>query len=222
LVPIVGYLIVDYASRDVVQVPRFYIPESVDTVTVDGKVQYDTVFHKVKNVELVNHLGDTVTFDQLKGKIIVANFFFTSCPTICPTLIKNMKLIQESFSPNDTLIQLVSFTVDPERDSVAKLKAYADKNQIDPFNYWFLTGEKKEIYDIARHEFYVTAVEGDGGPDDFIHSEKIIVLDKDRHIRGFYNGLETEDVHRLINDIAIIHIAKDKKKPGLIKRLFSK
>lgn len=202
--------------------PRFYIAERVDSVVKDGKMTYDTIYHQVKNFTLTNQLGEKVNLDDAKNRILVVDFFFTSCPTICPTLTANLKIVQEAFNTHDTLIQILSLSVDPERDTVQKLKHYADKHNIDPKNWWLLTGDKKEIYDLARHEFFVNAVQGDGGPDDFIHTEKFVVIDKDRYIRGYYNGLDTNDVRRMVNDIAVLHIAKDKKKPGLLKRLFSK
>lgn len=222
LIPLTGYLIVDHYGKNIVHVPRFYIAERVDSVVKDGKMTYDTIYHQVKNFTLTNQLGEKVNLDNAKNRILVVDFFFTSCPTICPTLTANLKIVQEAFNTHDTLIQILSLSVDPERDTVQKLKHYADKHNIDPKNWWLLTGDKKEIYDIARHEFFVNAVQGDGGPDDFIHTEKFVVIDKDRYIRGYYNGLDTNDVRRMVNDIAVLHIAKDKKKPGLLKRLFSK
>ncbi|WP_298711175.1 SCO family protein [Chitinophaga sp.] len=213
----------DHYGKNVVEVPPFLIAERVDTIVKDGKTSYDTVFHQVQDFTLTNQLGEQVSLSQLDGKILVVNFFFTSCPTICPTLIKNLKRVQDSYinAKNDTLIQILSLSVDPVRDSVPVLKHYADTRNIDPRNWWLLTGEKKAIYDLARYEFFVNALEGNGGPDDFIHTEKFVVIDKNRFIRGYYNGMDTSDVRRMVNDIAILHIAKDKKKPGLLKRLFS-
>lgn len=220
--PLAGYLIVDHYGKNVVHVPPYLIAERVDTIAKDGKTTYDTVYHQVKDFTLTNQLGEKVSLYDIKNRIVVVDFFFTSCPTICPTLTRNLKMVQEAYNKHDTLIQILSLTVDPERDTAQKLKAYADKYSIDPKNWWLLTGDKKEIYDLARHEFFVNAVQGDGGPDDFIHTEKFVVIDKDRYIRGYYNGLDTNDVRRMVNDIAVLHIAKDKKKPGLLKRLFSK
>lgn len=222
LVPLAGYLIVDHYGKNVVHVPPYLIAERVDTIVKDGQTTYDTVYHQVKNFSLTNQLGQKINLDDYRNRILVVDFFFTSCPTICPTLTSHLKMVQEAFNKHDTLVQILSLSVDPERDTVQKLKAYADKNNIDPKNWWLLTGDKKEIYDLARYEFFVNAVQGDGGPDDFIHTEKFVVIDKDRYIRGYYNGLDTNDVRRMVNDIAVLHIAKDKKKPGLLKRLFSK
>ncbi|WP_423736816.1 SCO family protein [Chitinophaga caseinilytica] len=211
----------DHYGKNVVEVPRFLIAERVDTIVKDGQTSYDTVFHQVKNFTLTNQLGENVNLDQLKGKVLVVSFFFTSCPTVCPTLMKNLKRVQDSYAKNDTLLQIISLSVDPVRDSVPTLKHYADSRNIDPRNWWLLTGDKKEIYDLARHEFFVNAVQGDGGPDDFIHAEKFVLIDKDRFIRGYYNGMDTVSVRKMVNDIAVLHIAKDKKRPGLLKRLFS-
>ncbi|WP_341842390.1 SCO family protein [Chitinophaga caseinilytica] len=211
----------DHYGKNVVEVPPFLIAERVDTIVKDGQTSYDTVFHQVKNFTLTNQLGENVNLDQLKGKVLVVSFFFTSCPTVCPTLMKNLKRVQDSYAKNDTLLQIISLSVDPVRDSVPTLKHYADSRNIDPRNWWLLTGDKKEIYDLARHEFFVNAVQGDGGPDDFIHAEKFVLIDKDRFIRGYYNGMDTVSVRKMVNDIAVLHIAKDKKRPGLLKRLFS-
>lgn len=219
--PLTGYLIVDHYGKNVVHVPPFLIAERVDTIVKDGKTSYDTVFHQVKDFSLTNQFGDSVRLSDVKNRILVVDFFFTSCPTICPTLTKHLKRVQDSYKKNDTLIQIISITVDPTRDTAEALKHYADRHNIDPGNWWLLTGDKKEIYDLARHEFFVNAVQGDGGPDDFIHTEKFVVIDKDRYIRGYYNGMDTNDIRRMVNDIAVLHIAKDKKKPGIIKRMFS-
>ena len=165
----------------------------------------------------------------MEGKIVVADFFFTRCPQICPQMTRNMKRLQDAVKknvkagPKDAdFVQFISFTVDPLHDSVPELKKFADRYQINPNNWWLLTGDKKEIYDLARHEFFVNALEGEGGgPDDFIHTEKFVVIDKDRYIRGYYNGLDSNDVRRMVNDIAVLLLAKDKHRPGLLKRLFS-
>lgn len=219
LVPLSGYLIVDHYGKNVVPIPRYYIPERVDTIVKDGKTQYDTVFHKIGNFELTNQLGQKVSLDDLKGKVLLVDFFFTSCPSICPKLTANLQKIQEAYVKNDTLLQLLSFSVDPERDSVERLRKYGYDHRINPDNWWLLTGDKKEIYDLARHEFFVSVTEGDGGPDDFIHTEKLILIDKNGHIRGYYDGLDANAVRQCANDIAVLHLEKEKKRPGFLKFL---
>jgi protein SCO1/2 len=221
LVPLLGYLIVDHYSKDVVPIPRFYVPERVDTVVKDGKPHYDTVFHTIRNFELTNQSGQKVSLKDLKGKVLLVDFFFTSCTSICPTLTSNLKKIQEAYVKNDTLLQILSFTVDPVRDSAEKLRQYAIKHNINTDTWWLLTGDKKEIYDIARNDFFVSVTEGDGGPDDFIHTEKLVLIDKNGHIRGYYNGLDNDAIRQCANDIAVLHLEKDRNRPPFWKRLFS-
>jgi len=221
LVPLAGYLIVDHYSKNVVPIPRYYIPERVDTVVKNGETTYDTIFHVVKDLTLTNQMGKQVSLKDLPGKVVLVNFFFTSCPSICPRMMANLEKIQKAYIKNDTLLQLVSLTVDPERDSSEQLRMYGVKHDINPDNWWLLTGAKKDIYDWARNEVFVSVTKGDGGPDDFIHTEKLILLDKDRNIRGYYDGLDSNAVRKCANDIAVLHLEKDKHRPGLLKRLFS-
>ncbi|WP_083550000.1 SCO family protein [Chitinophaga jiangningensis] len=219
LVPLTGYLIVDHYGKNVVPIPRYFIPERVDTIMTDGKVSYDTVYHTIRDFSMYNQLGEKVSLKDMEGKILVVDFFFTSCPSICPTLTKNLRLLQSAYIKNDSLLQILSFSVDPVRDSVDKLRNYGYDYKVNPDNWWLLTGDKKEIYDLARHDFFVSVTEGDGGPDDFVHTEKVVLIDKDRHIRGYYNGLDSTDMKRLATDVAILHLAKEKKRPGFVKFL---
>lgn len=222
LVPLAGYLIVDHYGRNAVPIPRYYIPDSVKSVVKDGKTVTDTVFHQVKDFTLTNQLGHKVSLSDFPDKVILVDFFFTSCPGICPELTAHLKHIQDSYVKNDTLLQILSFTVDPERDSVPKLLQYASKYEINPDNWSLLTGDKKEIYDLARNQFFVSLDKGNGGPDDFIHTEKFVLLDKYRFIRGYYNGLDSNDLRKVAFDISTLHLVKDRNRPGLLKRLFSK
>lgn len=221
LVPLLGYLIVDHYSKDVVPIPRFYVPESVDTVVKNGKTSYDTVFHTIRDFKLTNQSGQQVSLKDLKGKVLLIDFFFTSCTSICPTLTSNLKKIQDAYVKNDTLLQILSFSVDPVRDSSEKLRQYAIKHNINTDTWWLLTGDKKEIYDIARNDFFVSVTQGDGGPDDFIHTEKLVLIDKNGHIRGYYNGLDNDAIRQCANDIAVLHLEKDRNRPPFWKRLFS-
>lgn len=221
LVPLLGYLIVDHYSKDVVPIPRFYVPERVDTVVKNGKPHYDTVFHTIRDFTLTNQSGQQVSLKDLKGKVLLVDFFFTSCTSICPTLTSNLKKIQEAYVKNDTLLQILSFTVDPVRDSSEKLRQYAIKHNINTDTWWLLTGDKKEIYDIARNDFFVSVTQGDGGPDDFIHTEKLVLIDKNGHIRGYYNGLDNDAIRQCASDIAVLHLEKDRNRPPFWKRLFS-
>jgi len=151
LIPLAGYFILKNAGDKATIMPRRFYWDNVVADTINGKVQYDTVWHKTQDATLVNQLGDTIHLDSIKGKIIVADFFFTHCPSICPTLTKNMVKMQQSFMRggdpmhriDTSVVQFLSFTVDPERDSVAALKKYADHFGVNSDNWWFLTGPKK-------------------------------------------------------------------------------
>ena len=224
LVPLLGYLIVDYYGKNVVPIPGYYIPEGIDTISENGQVIYDTAFHKIRDFNLTNQLGQQVSLKDMEGKVLLVDFFFTSCPSICPTLTKNLKKIQSAYVKNDTLLQILSFSVDPERDTVAKLRKYAYDYGVNPDNWWLLTGSKKEIYDLARNDFFVSVTKGDGGPDDFIHTEKLVLIDKNRNIRGYYNGLDSNAVKRCAADIATLHLAKGRHRPtfgAFLKKLIS-
>ena len=222
LVPLAGYLIVDHYGKNAVPIPRYYIPDKVNTSVKDGKTVTDTVFHQVQDFVLTNQLGHKVSLKDFPDKVILVDFFFTSCPGICPQLTEHLKRIQQAYVKNDTLLQILSFSVDPERDSVPKLLQYASKYDINPDNWSLLTGDKKTIYDLARNQFFVSLDKGNGGPDDFIHTEKLVLLDKYRFIRGYYDGLDTNALKNVAYDISTLHLVKDRNRPGLMKRLFSK
>jgi protein SCO1 len=128
------------------------------------------------------------------------NFFFTHCPVVCPKMTRNLKQVQAAFDSNKKLL-IVSFSVDPERDSAARLKEFAQRFSINEGNWKLLTGSKKEIYRLARKSFQVIATDGDGGPDDFIHSDQLILMDTQKRIRGYYNGTEEKEITQLIKDI---------------------
>lgn len=224
LVPLLGYLIVDHYGKNVVPIPGYYIPERIDTISENGSVTYDTVFHKIRDFQLTNQLGRQVSLKDVEGKVLLVDFFFTSCPSICPTLTKNLKKIQSAYVKNDSLLQILSFSVDPERDTVDKLRKYAYDYGVNPDNWWLLTGSKKEIYDLARNDFFVSVTQGDGGPDDFIHTEKLVLIDKNGNIRGYYNGLDSNAIKRCAGDIATLHLAKERHRPtfgAFLKKLFS-
>ena len=156
--------------------------------------------HFIQPFNLTNQDGKNFSDVFLNNKIYVADFFFTSCTSACPKMTNNLKLVQNAFK-NDTAIAIISFTVDPETDSAERLKWYANVLKINTNNWNFLTGSKTGIYKLARESFYVSAGDGDGGPDDFIHSDKLVLVDNQKRIRGYYTGTEKDDVERLIHDI---------------------
>lgn len=212
VLPVVTYLFVENLSRDAVQMPRRYFYDTVVVKRGKGKEISDTVWHKVKPFKLKNQFGKEVGLDDLNGKIIVANFFFTSCPSICPKLTRNMKRLQDAFKKTDTIVRFVSFTVDPERDSVQKIKAYGDKFSIDHDTWWMLTGDRKLIYDVALNEFKASIASEGNIDTGFIHTEKFFLLDRDQVVRGWYNGLDSVNLGRLIKDVVLLNMERDKKK----------
>ena len=217
LLPLTGYMLVKYLSKDAVQMPRRYFePDSVITSQQNGKTVTDTVWHKVKNIHFTNQLGKKVSLDDLKNKVLVIDFFFTRCPTICPGLAMRMKKLQNSFIKNDSIVQFISISVDPEHDSVPQLRKFADRFNINHDTWWMVTGDKKEIYDFALHELKAGVVDAtiDTG---FIHTEFFYLLDSSRIVRGFYNGFDTVKQARLVGDIPLLMLEKNRKAPSLFR-----
>ena len=192
--------------------PRRYFYDTVVVKREKGKEVNDTVWHKIKPFKLKNQFGKEVGLDDLNGKIVVANFFFTSCPSICPKLTRNMKRLQDAFKKTDTIVRFVSFTVDPERDSVQKIKAYGDKFSIDHDTWWMLTGDRKVIYDVALNEFKASIASEGNIDTGFIHTEKFFLLDRDKVVRGWYNGLDSVNLGKLIKDVVLLNMERDKKR----------
>ena len=182
-IPISVYAVVNWYERSVKALP----------VLIDKN-------HKIDDYQLTNQLSKQVSSTEWKNKIVVANFFFTHCPSICPKMTKNLLTVQQTYS-NSNDVLLVSFSVDPERDSAKRLAEYAGKFSIDETKWQLLTGPKKEIYLLARRSFKVTATDGDGGADDFIHSNKLILIDTKKRIRGYYDGTDEKETTQLIKDI---------------------
>lgn len=219
LLPLTAYFIVRSKSEKAVTMPRHYLPDSVIEVSKKGKRAYDTVWHTVGDFSLTNQEGTTITWDSLKGKIVIADFFFTRCPTICPGLTVNMKKLAESIHNGQRVgdrtnkqVHFLSFSIDPERDSVERLKYWADRFQINPVNWWLLTGDKKMIYDLVIEEMKVGLVDGQGVDTNFIHSDRFVLIDSNRHVRGYYNGLEPESLKKLSSDLVLLTMEKDPKK----------
>ena len=155
--------------------------------------------YTLADFQLHNQDGKTVTLRSWDNKIVVVDFFFTHCTSICPKLTNSLKKVQAAYANNEQLL-LNSFTVDPTRDSVERLKAYAAQFDIGE-NWNLLTGDKADIYRLARKSFSVVATDGDGGDQDFIHTEKLVLIDKQKRIRGYYSGTADSDVQQLITDI---------------------
>jgi len=163
----------------------------------------DTAYHLVPVFEFVDQDQQKTNLSTVKGKIYVAEFFFTTCKSICPIMNTNLQKVYTAFK-NDTSVLILSHTVDPETDSVATLKNYAAGRGVNDKRWLFLTGAKPDLYSIARKGYLLNAEEGDGGEEDFIHTQNFALIDKERHIRGFYDGTDMPDIDRLIRDITLL------------------
>jgi protein SCO1/2 len=178
-------------------------PSDVNPKLVDESVVHIRRNHKVADFSLINQNGDTITQDDYKDKIYVADFFFTRCLTICPVMTNNIGKLQEVFK-NDDDVKFLSHSVTPDIDSVSVLKEYAIKKGVIDSKWNITTGSKKHIYELARKSYFAVLEEGDGGLQDFIHTENFILVDKKKQIRGFYDGTNNEDIERLIADIKLL------------------
>ena len=194
----IGYYLLSPAKK----LP-IYNPADVNPKLVDASVKHIRSNHKIADFQLTNQNGDTITQHNYKDKIYIADFFFTRCQTICPIMSTNMGDLQE-FYKNDTSVMLLSHSVTPVIDSISVLKAYADKRKILDSKWNLVTGDKKHIYELARKSYFAVLDEGDGGAQDFIHTEQFILVDQKRQIRGFYDGTSKDEIQRIIKDIAIL------------------
>lgn len=217
LLPLTAYFIVKRQSDRTVVMPRHYVPDTVVEVIKKNKRVSDTVWHRVPDFSLTNQLGKPVSWDSLKNKIIVADFFFTHCPTICPSLTRNMKRLAESIYNGQKVgdstnkeVHFLSFSIDPDRDSVERLKYWADKFQVNPENWYLLTGNKKMIYDLIINDMKVMAEDGHGVDTSFIHTDHFVLLDSSRHIRGYYRGLDSASLAKLSEDLVMLTMEKGK------------
>ena len=181
----------------------------VNPELVDSTLQHVKKYHTVADFSLTNQNGKTITQKDYEGKIYIADFFFTTCPTICPIMTKNMAGIQELIKEDDDVL-LLSHSVTPVIDSVAQLKKYAMEKGVDDTKWNLVTGDKKQIYELARKSYLAVKTDGDGGPFDMIHTENFILVDKERRIRGFYDGTKTEDIDRLMDDLRILKASYSK------------
>ena len=238
LVPLISYFIIKQMSTDAVHIPKPVYEDTTISKVVKGKIQKETIWHKIPDFTLTNQEGnevslhDMVRVDPETGdtvpKIIVANFFFTHCATICPGMTMNIKKLQESIKKSGKVgdrsadfVQFLSFSVDPDRDSVAALKKWADRFQINPYNWWLLTGDKKTIYDLSLNNMSLSVQDPQGVDTGFFHTEIVVLIDRDRVVRmprdeygnpRPYHATEEKDLLKLSEDIILLMLEKDKKK----------
>lgn len=208
--PIIGFLAVLLGGIIVVYqmfldkpVLKIYQPTDINPQLVDDEVRKVGMHHRIADFELTDQQGETVTNADFEGKIYVADFFFTTCPSICPKMTKNMGLIADEVADND-MIRFLSHSVTPDVDSVPVLAAYADEKGVNYDQWRLVTGSKVQIYDLARKSYFAATTEGDGGPNDFIHTENFVLIDPDRRIRGFYDGTSADEMDRLRRDIDVL------------------
>ena len=179
-----------------------YQPADVNVELVDTTVQYVRKYHKIKDFELINQNGEIVTQQVFANKIYVADFFFTTCLTICPIMTDHMVKIQKELKDDDEVL-LLSHTVTPEIDSVAQLKKYALEKGVNDAKWNLVTGDKKEIYDLARKS-YLAAKDVPYSENDLVHTENFVLVDKKKRIRGFYDGTDPDAIEKLLADIEIL------------------
>lgn len=209
LLPALIYLFFSTGKHDYLHVPIFY-PKDVTATTVDGKKKTDTIYHTIPPFTFLNQDGDTVTEKNLEDKIYVADFFFTTCPTICPKMMFQMERINVvNQKLNDFAI--ISHTVNPKHDSVAVLANYAKLVHADSKRWMLVTGNKKDIYDIAMDGYKLAVDEDPRAPGGFLHSEMFVLVDKDKRIRGYYDGTDSAQVNKLMTDIKIVFTEYEKK-----------
>jgi protein SCO1/2 len=216
LLPVAGYWIVKVYSKDAVKMPLNYSYYKDEKKFVVTAAQSDTPARSVRNIKLTNQLGKSVSLDDLKGKILVIDFFFSHCPSICPGMAKSMKRLQKSFEQNPDIVQFLTISIDPKRDSVPQLRKFANRLDIDHDTWWFLTGDKNDIYDFALNELGANIADAEVDTA-FIHTENIFLIDTNRVLRGWYNAFDTVKQSQLVRDIPTVMLQKDKKSPSIFR-----
>ena len=183
-----GYKIITTEKKDIPSLPVY------------GEKNDDSTFHTIADWKLTDQNGNTISQNDFKDKIYVADFFFTTCEGICPKMSNQLERVAQLFKSNDH-IQFLSHTVKPQEDSISVLKEYALEHNADDKQWHFVTGDKKVIYELARKSYLSSVTEGNGGPDDFVHTQFFTLIDTEKRIRGFYDGTDSTDVNKMIDDI---------------------
>ena len=197
---IFAFVVITSCNRKDKKKLPIYNPADFKPELVDKSLRSTSNYHTVSNFSLINQNGETITQENYKDKIYVADFFFTRCGTICPIMTGNMAKIQKKFlNYND--VMLLSLSLTPEIDSVSVLKDYAKNKGVIDTKWNITTGNKKHIYNLARKSYFAVVEKGDGGLQDFIHTPNFILIDKKKQIRGIYDGTNDDDIKRIIDDI---------------------
>lgn len=197
---VAGLLLAACSNEKSARLPIYGERSAVKT-TVNGEEKTDTIYQTIPAFKFVDQDGDTVTNKTLAGKVYVADFFFTSCPSICPIMSRNMKKIYDDFKGNDE-VAFLSHTIDPRHDSVPELKKYADKLGVNDKRWLFVLGPKEVVYPLAEKSYLVAVNENSKAPGGFIHQGFFVLVDKEKRIRGAYDGTDDKEVARLTKDIS--------------------
>ncbi len=214
VLPLSFFIIAKVAKKDQLTMPRYY--RGGDTLSAHEGLKRARAgsLMPIGNLLAVNQFGEPVLLNaDLRGKMVALNFFFTSCTSVCPKMSAHMRMLEYAFRrtpmrQNDTTIQFVSVSVDPRNDTPGALRAYAKRVGADENHWWFLTGDKGTIYKWAKDQFHLSVPEGEGGVEDWEHSTRIIVLDREHFIRGYYDGLDTAELTRCAYDIGLLAMEK--------------
>ncbi len=185
------------------QKPLRYLPIFGNKTYESKNGKTDTTYHTIQNFSFINQDGKTITEKDFEGSVYVTDFFFTTCHSICPIMSTQMERVAANFKGNSE-VKFLSHTVDPEIDTVEQLKSYALKHNANVKQWMFVTGEKQSLYEIARTGYLLDASEGNGGPDDFIHTQNFALIDKNKRIRGYYDGTDSTQMNQLIKDIDLL------------------
>lgn len=203
LIILIGGMFFAYPILKKEKVLKIYQPADINPKLVDTSKQGVKKDHTIADFSLVNQRGENFTQSVFDDKIYVANFFFATCPTICPIMSSHFSDLQNTFM-DDSKVMFISYSVTPDIDSVAVLAEYGERYGTNPDKWILATGDKKEIYNIARKSYFAVLDEGDGGVQDFIHTENMILVDSKSRIRGYYDGTSTADMERLEDEIRIL------------------
>ncbi|MDQ3393512.1 MAG: SCO family protein [Bacteroidota bacterium] len=200
-VPVFIFLFLKAFGSNNFTIPIYYEEGVISSLS---QCTFSKDVHRIPDFELTTSRNTKISHQVLEGKVTVVDFFFTSCPNICPAMSKEMSRVHDKYKSHPDF-QILSFTVDPQHDNVSSLDKYSKRFEIRGNEWQFITGEKEKIYHLARCGFILPVEDGDGSPEDFIHSEKFILVDAQKRIRGYYDGTDREDVDRLITEIDILN-----------------
>ncbi|MBC6990451.1 SCO family protein [Hymenobacter sp. BT491] len=210
LVPVLAFLFLKSFGSNSFAL-RTYLPDRVDSTQIGEKWKRDTVFHQVADFSLQSQSGRTITQKDLNGSLYVASFFYTTCAGACPQMNNQLARVQEKFR-HEPRVKLVSYTVDPAHDSAAVLERYAEQYGAIAGKWYFLTGNKSAIYQLATREFRLPPPTGEAPG--LVHSQQLFLVDRDKHVRGIYDGTDTREIERLITEISILLYTYDHNKSG--------